>query len=70
MEPPTLGSEAKRNVVAVLNDNPADCQTRGVTEPQRDRWRGVKRAPIKPALWEGGDVAVQAKLFANSKNEL
>jgi hypothetical protein len=22
-----------------LNDSPVDCQTRGVTEPQRDRWR-------------------------------
>ena len=30
------GSGAKQNVGAVLNDSPVDCQTRDVTEPQRE----------------------------------
>jgi hypothetical protein len=35
-----LPLEGSETATAVLNDSPVGCQTRGVTEPQRDRWRG------------------------------
>ena len=34
---PSLPLEGSETATAVLNDNPVGCQTRGVTEPQRDR---------------------------------
>ena len=32
-----LPLEGSETATAVLNDSPVGCQTRGVTEPQRDR---------------------------------
>ena len=37
---PCLPLEGSETASAVLNDSPVGCQTRGVTEPQRDRWHG------------------------------
>jgi len=34
---PSLRLEGSETASAVLNDSPVGCQTRGVTEPQRDR---------------------------------
>jgi len=34
---PCLSLEGSETATAVLNDSPVGCQTRGVTEPQRDR---------------------------------
>ena len=34
----------------MLNDSPVDCQTRGVTEPQRDRWILRSKRRREPAL--------------------
>ena len=33
---PWLPLRRERSGTAVLNDSPGDCQTRGVTEPQRE----------------------------------
>ena len=33
----SLPLEGSETATAVLNDSPVGCQTRGVTEPQRDR---------------------------------
>ena len=35
--PHSLPLEGSETATAVLNDSPVGCQTRGVTEPQRDR---------------------------------
>ena len=38
---PSPGSWVAKRRRGVLNDSPGDCQTRGVTEPQRDRCHEV-----------------------------
>ena len=35
----SLPLEGKRSVDTVVNDSPVDCQSRGVTEPQREGGR-------------------------------